>query len=100
MQVFRGLSEVDAAVHKMISWTTRKNYPLMMGISLPIEDESMQRSHEAQLWEQVIDDAIIEENHAGMMFRWLLQKLIYRSGSDTQRPYGMPEDISAVTVQT
>jgi hypothetical protein len=100
MQAFRGLLDIDAAVHKMISWTTRKNDPLMLGISLPINDESLQRAHEAQLWEQVIDDAIIENNHAEMMFQWLLQKLIYRSESDHQRPYGMPEEVSEVTVQT
>jgi hypothetical protein len=100
MQAFRGLADFDAAVHKMISWTTRKNYPLMIGISLPIDDESLNRAHEAQLWEQVIDEAIIENNHAETMYQWLLQKLISRSESDHLRPFRMPESVSEVAVQT
>jgi hypothetical protein len=34
----RGLSKADTAVHKMISWTSRKDYPSVIGISLPIAD--------------------------------------------------------------
>jgi hypothetical protein len=72
----------------------------MLGISLQIDDQSHQGSHEAQLWEQVSEDLIIEENHAAIAYDWLLQKLIYRSGSEQQRPFGMPEDVTATTVLT
>jgi hypothetical protein len=99
LQVFRGLSEIDATVHKMIGWTTRKDYPLMVGISLRIEDLSFDRGHEAQLWEEVGTDLTISENHATVLYAWLIER--FRSRSIAQAlPLGMPEDISEVSVST
>jgi hypothetical protein len=40
---FRGQSGADDIAHKMISWTTRKDYPPVVGISLPIEARSYDR---------------------------------------------------------
>jgi hypothetical protein len=38
LQRLRGISCTDADLHTLISWTTRKNYPTLIGISLPIKN--------------------------------------------------------------
>jgi hypothetical protein len=66
----------------MISWTTRKDYPLLVGISLPITDQSLDGAHEAQLWEETNENWIVDGNHAAKAYQWLGERFISRS---TQR---------------
>jgi hypothetical protein len=86
-------------VHKMISWTTRKNYPIWVGISLPINGPVGGEFHEGQLWEEVPDDLIIGENHADVMCAWLMARLRARS-SENMLPVDMPLLAEGTTVQT
>jgi hypothetical protein len=60
----RGLSNKDEEIHRMIGLTTRKDYPLLIGVSLPVPDRSFDRAHEAQLWEETDENWIIEDDHA------------------------------------
>jgi hypothetical protein len=44
--VLRGSSEVDMAVHKALSWETRKDHDIHVGISLAIPDPVGEAAHE------------------------------------------------------
>jgi hypothetical protein len=94
----RGETKRDEEVHMLISWTTRKDYPTWVGISLPIQDPVGGEYHEGQLWEAVEEELMIEENHAQVVYEWLMFRLRGRS-SQNMLPEGMPEEISEVTVQ-
>jgi hypothetical protein len=83
----------------MISWTTRKDYPLLVGISLQIADQSYDGAHEAQLWEEVGTELIVGDNHAEMMYTWLKDRFISRSTAQSL-PVGMPETVTEVSVST
>jgi hypothetical protein len=82
-----------------MSWTTRKDYQLMVGISFPIQDPVGGDSHEGQLWEEVAEELMFTDKHASNICDWLSQRLVSRS---TLRipPMGMPESIEEVTVET
>jgi hypothetical protein len=45
----RGEEKKDEEVDRLISWTTRKSYPTLVGISLPIQDPVGGEFHEGQL---------------------------------------------------
>jgi hypothetical protein len=95
----RGFSDKDQDIHRMISWTTRKDYPLLVGISLPIPDQSFDRAHEAQLWEETDENWIIEDDHAAKAFLWLSNR--FRSRSLHQlTPTGFPDSVSDLDVST
>jgi hypothetical protein len=94
----RGESQRDEEVHRFISWTTRKDYQLTIGISLPIQDPVGGDCHEGQLWEEVIEELIITEKHAEMVYEWLSQRLISRSIL-RDLPAGMPISVEEVTVE-
>jgi hypothetical protein len=64
----RGISQRDEEVHALISWTTGKDYQLLIGVSLPIQDPEGGDSHEGQLWEEVAEELIITEKHAKMVY--------------------------------
>jgi hypothetical protein len=83
----------------MIGWTTRKDYPLLVGISLPVTDRSFDQAHEAQLWEETDENWIIEEDHATKAFQWLTGRLLSRSLHQLP-PVGMPDSVSSVSVMT
>jgi hypothetical protein len=95
----RGEEKKDEEVHRMISWTTSKDYATMLGISLPIQDPVGGEFHEGQLWEEVPGDLPIEEKHAETAYGWLMDKLRRRS-SECMLPVDMPTSIAEVTVQT
>jgi hypothetical protein len=95
----RGQTELDDTVHKMIGSTTRKDYPLMIGISLPIADQSYDVGHEAQLWEEVDTDLMFTEKHAEQMYTWLRDRFASRSMHQLL-PAGMPESGESFTIQT
>jgi hypothetical protein len=79
----RGEARGDLEVHQMISWTTRKDYALWIGISLPIPNLSEERFHEAQLWEETDEDWALSENHAEHAYTWLQNRLVSRSTVDS-----------------
>jgi hypothetical protein len=83
----------------MISWTTRKDYPLMIGISLRIPDHSYDGGHERQLWEEVGAELIISENHAEKMYIWLKDRFASRSMHQLL-PFGMQESFAGLSVST
>jgi hypothetical protein len=95
----RGEEKKDEEVHGILSWTIRKNYQLMIGIYLPIQDPVGGEFHEGQLWEEVTEDLIVSEKHAQMVYEWMKTRLIARS-SQRMLPQGMPEMIDEVTVKT
>jgi hypothetical protein len=46
----RGIAEADHEVHKVVSWATRKEYEIYVGVSLPVPDAILDASHEIQYW--------------------------------------------------
>jgi hypothetical protein len=96
----RGVAMIDEEVHKQISWTTRKNYELWIGVSLPIKDPVGEFSHEGQLWEEGPRDPVIEEHHAAVVYNWLCERLAERSFTKDMLPPEMPFHVEEVTVQT
>jgi hypothetical protein len=95
----RGEARGDAQVHHMISWTTRKDYALIVGISLPIPDLSEHGAHEGQLWEEADQQWILSENQAEHVYTWFMNRLNSRS-TLRMLPAGMPETVDEVSVQT
>jgi hypothetical protein len=95
----RGEAERDEEVHRLISWTTRKNYPTFVGISLPIQDPVGGEFHEGQLWEDVLGDLIIEDKHVEQFYSYLSERLRAPS-SENMLPVDIPASIEEVTVQT
>jgi hypothetical protein len=93
----RGELAKDEEIHRMIGWTTRKDYPLLVGISLPINDQSLDGAHEAQLWEETNENWIFEANHAAQTYQWLINRFASRSVHQLL-PTGMPETISTLSV--
>jgi hypothetical protein len=59
---FRGEDKKDEEVHSIISWTTRKSYPLWAGISLPARYKVGDEFHEMQLWEETPDDKSLKKD--------------------------------------
>jgi hypothetical protein len=94
----RGEAMRDDEVHAMISWTTREDYPLRIGISLPIQNPVGIELHEVQLWEETGEQWILAEKHAEYVYTWVLNRLACRS-SARSLPLGMPEDIDEITVE-
>jgi hypothetical protein len=94
----RGESKRDEEVHGIISWTTRKDYPLLVGVSPPIKDQVGDEFHEGQLWEATDEQWIITKDDAEYVYTWLMNRLSIRS---TVRgiPDQMPQLIDEVTVQ-
>jgi hypothetical protein len=86
-------------VHRMIGWTTRKNYPLYIGISLPVPNQVGGEQHEGQLWEEFPDGKLVERNHANEVYICLAERLRGRS-KDNLQPPEMPFSVEKVTMQT
>jgi hypothetical protein len=85
----RGQTKANEEVHKGLSWTCRKDYPLEVGISLPIWDWVGEESHEIQYWEEVTEP-FAAGNPAIDVYNWLLER--FRARSESGRiPRGMPE---------
>jgi hypothetical protein len=70
----------------------------MIGISLPIADQSYDVGHEAQLWEEVDTDLMFTEKHAEQMYTWLRDRFASRSMHQLL-PAGMPESGESFTIQ-
>jgi hypothetical protein len=74
LQRLRGISCSDAAIHTLVSWTTRKDYPTFVGISLPIQDWVGQDFHEIQFWEDAIEP--IQFSHTAIgVYEWLKTRM-------------------------
>jgi hypothetical protein len=95
----RGETKINDEVHMIISWTTREDYPLWIGISLPIQNPDGFECHEGQLWEEADEQRIISENHAEYVYTWLQNRLAIRS-SIRNLPEGMPNTVEEVTAVT
>jgi hypothetical protein len=94
---FRGWTGKDEEVHKLVSWTTLKDYPTHIGISLEIEDRVGDGSHEIQFWERVLDLPPI--GSAAEMYNWLVETLRSRSRSN-RLPRAMPPTFEGIEAHT
>jgi hypothetical protein len=95
----RGTSKADEEVHKLVSWTTRKDYNTLVGISLPIKDWAGEDHHAIQFWEETTEPIGAMDNPAADMYVWLVSRI--RERSQTQSlPQGMPETFTELSVQT
>jgi hypothetical protein len=56
-----GTFKIDEEVYKLAAWTTRKDCPTHVGISLPIRDWVGEDYHEVQFWEQVSEPVPVRE---------------------------------------
>jgi hypothetical protein len=99
VQRLRGETGKNEEVHAMIGWTIRKGYPLLVGVSLPIPDESLDGAHEAQPWEEVDVDLLFTAEHAKLMLQWLQARLVTHS-SLGDLPAGMLVAVEEFNIQT
>jgi hypothetical protein len=87
-------------IHAMISWTTRKAYPLMVCIGLPAKYQVGEEFHEIQFWEEATEDLMAEFNvQASEVYKWLITRMAGRTVMQLL-PDAMPHTIEEVTVQT
>jgi hypothetical protein len=96
----RGQASPDEEVHELLSWTCLEDYPMIIGISLPIKDWVGEEYHEIQFWEEATDLPSME-HPAGETYTWLLERFRSRSvmgGGGI--PRGMPETFEGLTVRT
>jgi hypothetical protein len=71
----RGTAMMNEEVGKLIAWTTRKDYPTLVGISLPIRDWVGEDYNGIQFWEETTKPIPIMEYPAAGMFQWLSDRL-------------------------
>jgi hypothetical protein len=91
----RGWSEKDEAFHKILSWTTRKDYPTHIGISLEIQDQVGKNTHEIQFWEKATFLPPI--GSGAELYNWLVETIRERSRTSSL-PRGMPETFEGIEV--
>jgi hypothetical protein len=96
LAILRGAKK-DEAVHKLISWTTLKDYPTHVGISLEIRNWVSPDSHEIQYWETTTFLPPICS--AEEMCNWFVETLLSRSRSHSL-PSGMPPAFTGLEAQT
>jgi hypothetical protein len=96
---FRGETKKNEEIHAIISWKTWKDYPLMIGISLPARYQVGEEFHEIQLWEETVEDSIAEGDQATTVYDWLITRIRGRSTTQTL-PATVPLTVNEVTVQT
>jgi hypothetical protein len=97
LAAYRGLTQKDEAVHKLISWTTRKDYPTHIGISLEIPDWVGSETHEIQFWEHARSVPWI--GSARELYMWFAKTLTNRSKTG-KLPTGMPPLFEGIEVTT
>jgi hypothetical protein len=95
----RGLSCSDEDIHTLISWTTRKDHPTWVGISLPIKNWAGEHFHEIQFWEDTIEPIQFAHTAIGV-YDWLNTRMCERSGNERRTPTGMPEVFEEISVVT
>jgi hypothetical protein len=95
----RGIDHVNEELHKLLSWAARKDYPVFVGIGLPIRDWVGPESHEIQFWEDVIDP-IMTANPATDLYLWLCQRLSERASlRGGNLPWGMPTKFEGLSAR-
>jgi hypothetical protein len=94
----RGTFKNDEEVRKLTAWTTLRDYPTHVGISLSIRDWVSPESHEIPFWEEVMEAIQIVEHHASEMYDWLVGRLRGRAGNGTL-PEGMPDSFTGLSVR-
>jgi hypothetical protein len=97
LAAFGGWTRKDEAVHKLISWTTFKDYPTQIGISLEVPDWVGSDTHEIQYWEEATFLPPISS--AAEAYQWLMETLANRS-NQRRLPRGMPPMFECIEVST
>jgi hypothetical protein len=95
----RGEAQEKEEVHRILSWTTRKDYQLLVGISFPIQDPVGGDYHEAQLWEEIAEELMFGDKQALGMYVWLSHRLCSRS-TTRALPAGKPDMVDDDAVET
>jgi hypothetical protein len=96
----RGTAQSNEEIHRLLSWTMRKDYPTLIGISLPIKNWVLGESHEIQFWEEATDPLQFT-NPTSETYDWLVQRLSGRSGArGGNLPIGMPRNSEGLSVRT
>jgi hypothetical protein len=70
----RGVARVNEGVHSLVSWTTRKDYPILIGISLPVKDWVGTDYHEIQFWEETVEPILCEHTPTDA-YKWLVNRM-------------------------
>jgi hypothetical protein len=94
----RGTAQADEEVGELTAWTTRKDYPTLVGIALPIQDWVGEDYHVVQFWEETVDPIPIMEHPANDMYAWLVGRFRERAQS-LRLPSGMPETFTDLSVR-
>jgi hypothetical protein len=95
----RGTQQTDEEICKLIAWTTRKDYPTNVGISLPTRNWVGEDYHAIQFWEDVEEPIHTSEQHAAAMYAWICERLAGRSQA-SRLPTGMPDTFQNLSVRT
>jgi hypothetical protein len=101
----RNLSEIrgsltpDEDVHKLLSWSTRKDYRTFIGIALPIKDWVGENYHAIQFWEEATEPIIGLENPATEMYNRLIDRFSGRA-RNLFIPDALPGSFVDVSVTT
>jgi hypothetical protein len=90
LAMLRGTLKIDEEVGKLTAWTTRKDYPTLVGISLPVRDWVGEESHEIQFSEETTKPIPVREHPASEMFDWLVGRILGRAEHGIL-PSGMPD---------
>jgi hypothetical protein len=94
----RGTAVIVPGIHSLISWTTRKDCPTWIGISLPVKDWVGTDYHETQFWEEPTEPIQFEHTPEGT-YDWLTNRMRERSaGNGGRLPIGMPETFEGLSV--
>jgi hypothetical protein len=88
---------MDEEISKLTGWTTRKDYPTQVGISLPIRNWVGEDYHEIQFWEEATEPFVFE-HPAAELYDWLVSRLRGRAEHGSL-PLGMPETFTALSVK-
>jgi hypothetical protein len=97
LAAYRGWTQKDGAVHKLISWTTRNDYPTHIGISMEIPDWVGSEIHEIQFWEEA--RFLPSIGSVKELYTWFVETLANRSRTKG-RPRGMPPEFEGIEVTT
>jgi hypothetical protein len=91
--------KIDQEASKLTAWTTRKDYPTLVGISLPVRDCVGADYHEIQFWEESTEPVPIREQPASEMHDWLIERLRGRAEHGIL-PGWIPDTFTDLSVRT
>jgi hypothetical protein len=88
------LEQTDPGIHKLLSWPIRKDYPIKVGITLPIPEQVGEDFHEIQFWEEANEPFNLTQPTKELL-QWLTNRLRDRG----RIPYGVPDTVESVSVR-